>query len=282
MASAIVQTEMQPPPKKAKLDNILLKRQNDISAYYLDDKFADVVFVFKTEDDEQQCVHAHRIILAAKSPAFQVLLYGFHREEMHIAIDDTDRTSSEFAEFLQFFYLENVELTIENIHGVMYFIDKYQITECFDVCDTFLIQQEDIVLSMEEAVTHNRFELVIICLRKMNKLLCNMFATKSFFKCEKDILKDILESGELKCSPVHTFNSCVKWAELKCVKSKLDPALVNCRQQLRDVFHLIPFEKMAGEDIKQCVWKYSELFERCDLIDLFRLMPNGASLVPAL
>lgn len=60
------------------------------------------------------------------------MFYGELKENGNIRLSDT--THDAFQEFLQFFYLNEVELTEENVAGVMYLGDKYNVTSCMNVC----------------------------------------------------------------------------------------------------------------------------------------------------
>lgn len=68
----------------------------------------DVTFIVDSES-----IRAHRCVLAAFSPKYEAQLFGAMPEKGDIIVDDV--SAAVFKEFLQFFYLDKVELTMENI-----------------------------------------------------------------------------------------------------------------------------------------------------------------------
>lgn len=254
---------------KSKLENSFLKESND--AFYLDSTTADVNFLFFPKDGEKHSAPAHKILLATKSRAFFAMFYGEKKVKGDIKI--INASSSAFKEFLQFFYLQNVTLTIENIYEVMHLIRSHHVNECFPICDEFLFHHDDRQLCIEIAIVFDRCELMNRYVRESHEFTSYFLAANAFFKSSKKVLTSILESGQLKCSAMNTFGGCLKCAELMCVDNRLDPSnLKHCKQQLQDCFHLIPFNEMNVEEIQKCYEKYKALFDQKDLINLINLI----------
>lgn len=61
------------------------------------------------------------------------------REEGDVMTVDSSREA--FEEFLQFFYRQQVKLTIDNIAQVLKLLDKYGVTDCLPICNAFLQEQ---------------------------------------------------------------------------------------------------------------------------------------------
>lgn len=142
------------------------------SRFFLDSSTADAHFQFVLNADIRE-IPVHKIILADESEVFYSMFYGGIKETNSILI--VDATYDAFLEFVQFFYLSKVGLTLENIADVMYLINKYVVPQFFDLCENFLIENlplYKIWFAIDLAVLYNRKELKESC---MQKVCGNMF-----------------------------------------------------------------------------------------------------------
>lgn len=235
---------------------------------FMDEETADVYFVFETDTDQRR-IAAHKIILAKGSSVFQQMFYGVLKESGDVKI--VDSSVEGFQEFLQFFYLENVGLTMVNIDNVMNLATKYNVNECLDVCDDFLVQHlklEDICDGLQLAITFKREYLKYILMRKMNSEPDRVFASGGFLNCSRDVLEFILIRPILICEK-QVFEACMAWANNCCEKSNLDASkMENRREKLGDCMHLIQFGLMNHAEISQCIAEHRGLFDREELEDI--------------
>lgn len=98
----------------------------NLSKLYLNDEYSDVKFVLENEE-----IPANKIILAMASPVFHAMFYGPMKEKDVVQI--TDANASAFKEFLQLFYLDEVEMSMENIETVIRLADKYDVYDCLEM-----------------------------------------------------------------------------------------------------------------------------------------------------
>lgn len=104
---------------------------------YLDKETADICFIFEHQNnDEIDIVPAHKLILTKGSKVFHTMFNGSLPEEDVVRIGDA--TVAAFKQFLQFFYMDQVTLTLENIAEVMNLIEKYEIERCMKQCIDFM------------------------------------------------------------------------------------------------------------------------------------------------
>ncbi|XP_031617599.1 uncharacterized protein LOC116337300 [Contarinia nasturtii] len=90
---------------------------------YLNAQTADVYFNPKSEKDA--IIPAHKNILSSNSSVFHDMFYGPSKIENNIIIIPT--TAELFKEFLQFFYLSQVEITAENGPELMKLCNEYKL-----------------------------------------------------------------------------------------------------------------------------------------------------------
>ncbi|KAK3105631.1 hypothetical protein FSP39_002314 [Pinctada imbricata] len=116
-------------------------------AYMLDNEImCDVTFRLGEERLE---VHAHKYMLASRSPVFHAMLNGPMTEKGNIEISDIEKDI--FMIFLRYVYTDDVSLTVENVRQVMYASKKYCVDGLTKQCKDFLRDNID----FEEA-----FELI--------------------------------------------------------------------------------------------------------------------------
>lgn len=125
-----------------------------IGNLYLNDNMADVNFVL----DNSERVSAHKNILAAVSAVFRERFYGPTPVEGDF--EHHDVSAPVFKEFLQFFYLNEIRLTVENLlgpRGVIYLTNHYEMPECQEIYVKFLQSKITINNVLECYSTSNAF-----------------------------------------------------------------------------------------------------------------------------
>lgn len=133
--------------------------------WYLDSTAADVHFAFDAIGSSTRLA-AHKILLATDSDVFKEMFYGQSKENGDIRI--TDVAEATFKKVLQFFYFNEVEISIQNIAELMHLGRKYTITNCIDVCNQFLddcLTADNILLVLNFAMHSCHSKLVKRCER---------------------------------------------------------------------------------------------------------------------
>lgn len=133
----------------------------NLAKMFTNSSVADVNFIFR---DENQKIPANKCLLAIASPVFQRMFYGDLKEPGDI--DIVDASSEAFQEFLQFFYLDKFELTIENIAEVLTLADKYDVTGLMNLCGIYLeynLNNESVSWIYELAIMFNMSHLIQLC-----------------------------------------------------------------------------------------------------------------------
>lgn len=104
--------------------------------FYLDNSTCNIHFNVEEQNGSSESIPAHIEILTKTSHVFHTMFYGPLAEKENVKI--TDASIAGFKEFLQFFYMANVTLTMENIQIVIYLVKKYGIGRCMKKCIKFL------------------------------------------------------------------------------------------------------------------------------------------------
>lgn len=250
--------------------------------FFLDEKTADVHFVFVSGDNQIR-IPAHKIILSSKCAVFEAMFYGELKEADDVIIVDVSIDA--FKSFLRFFYCNEVMVSIANIGELMYLADKYLIEECMDTCKFFLerlLPREHICLGLELSMKFSAVQSQEILEQQIAEEPYLVFESSSFIQCPRNVLKRILELDDLKCYPVVVFEACIAWAENAAAHYESDASkMENNKQQLGECFYLIPFYLMYAE-IAKIVEISPDLFDREEMADLVRIMEDDGKGLPEL
>lgn len=235
---------------------------------YLNADLADIHFEFKV-DGEIQKIPANKAILAVLSPVFNSMFFGTMKEKGNVKIVDAPVTA--FTEFLQFFYLNEVKLTMENIETVARLADKYDILDCVNACATFLEGQltlDNVCWGYQLAVFLKNDALIEFCERKISETPKDAFASDGFLRCDKETLKHILELN-LTCNETDIFNACIMWAKYACKQNDLDENDIDqLKEQLGDCIKSIRFDEMKVNEFMALYVSNKGLFSSNEFEDI--------------
>lgn len=243
---------------------------------YLNEEFADVNFLFKNEGEVVK-VPANKAVLAALSPVFRAMFFGQMREKGDVEI--VDATADGFKDFLQFFYLDQVDLTIERIDEVVQLADKYDMNQYIDNCIKLLTQNltpKNVCFAYQLAISANNVNLKKLCEETICLYTSSVFASDSFVRCNQTVLKHILEMENLQCDEIKVFRACLNWVTFACKKNNLDENKgANKREMLGDCLYLIRFGAMKTVEFAQLAQLHETLFTPEELVELFFATTTG-------
>lgn len=252
-----------------KLANCLSSKATE--SLYLNTKLADIYFIFKDDDR----IPAHKLILSAVSPVFEAEFFGSMPEKDEVKISDKGIDADSFREFLQFFYLKEVELSMERIQNVMYLGKKYQIDECLEVCSTFLkenLTNNEMCLGFQLAIHYEQTELKEFCHSKISLNAEEVLKTDGFLDCDQNILMEIVKNDELVCREINLLEACITWA---CKRKNLDRNnRKKLRKQLKDVMYLIRYKQIERTEFTKFI-KSTNLYKKGERKEISRLIKDN-------
>lgn len=266
-------TEAVPPP--AKKFRYTQGQQESTESLYLNAELKDVNFVFGSDDNNTTVrVPAHKCILAGASDVFKAMFYGDLKESGDVCVVDASDTV--FREFLQFFYLTEVDLTAENIAGVLNLGHKYNVKKCIDGCSQFLINtlsNENVCMVLALAIHYNndqqQQQLIKVCERRILNNTAAVFKSANFLECDKKVLTFILEMQQLSCSEVDIFEACMAWVQFKSKQNTLSKKIV--KKYLGDLYYNIRYTSMTYQEFCALEIKYESVLSS-DFKTIMRLI----------
>lgn len=210
----------------------------------LDTDSADVYFICNGSNDER--IPAHKAILGVTNDAFRAMFYGDLCERGDIKI--LDASAEAFREFLQFFYRDAVNLTMDHIHDVVYLVKKYFVPQFLSICERFLLDSvtiENVCFSYALAVRFDLSDLKAKCEEIITQNSVAVFQTADFLECDKLILDHILKLQMLSCTELQVFDACMAWVKAASEQQKVSRQVV--MEHLGDLFFDIRFGAMTME-----------------------------------
>lgn len=209
------------------------------------------------------------------------MFFGPLKNEGDIEIVDADADA--FKEFLQFFYLSKVKISMENLWEVVRLIDMYDIIDHVRANGpTFegKLTLENICWTYQLAIYLKHERLMKACESKIRSRMKVIFALDSFKRIDRETLKHILELSDLECDEIDVFNGCLAWAKLACSEYGLDGSNVqNLRMALGDCIESIRYSEMEVAEFDTIAEMHHDLFTQDEIADI-RLMLTSPDYEP--
>ncbi|XP_055317742.1 BTB/POZ domain-containing protein 3-like [Sitodiplosis mosellana] len=242
----------------SELDNSSVSER--IAKLYLNSDLADIRFEFDNYG-KTEFVPAHKFVLAIASPVFRAWFFGYGEENDLVtkvgkSVKIVDASAEAFKEFLQFFYLPKVTLTMEHIEEVALLADKYDMLDSVDTCATFLIgqlQPDNIDWGYQLAITIQHDKLKAFFEEYIKFFAKDFFKSEWFLNCDRIFLENVLQMDDLQCDETDVVDASLAWARHNCKEKGLDEnEMENLRKQLGDCFYLIRFFAMDIKTFSPC------------------------------
>lgn len=221
-----------------------------------------------------EVIRAHRSVLAALSPKYEAQFYGKLSEKGPISVKDVSPAA--FKEFLQFFYTEEVKLTIDNIEDVLNLSRQSLVYDLVTQCAEFLlhaVRLDKLCWCYRLAMSHEIKTLQAFCKDYISVHIKAIFQTTDFLNCDREVLHNILLLDTLNCKETEVFGACISWAKTVCKEKEVDiKKMSNLRSALGDVFFDIRFSSMTNEEFAAIHNLYSKLFTVSQSNEIFRVI----------
>lgn len=250
-------------------DNTLTR--NNTRKLYLDSEMADVKFVFGVGTDQVDTVPAHKSILSISSSVFRTMFYGSLPEQGDVPI--VDASAAAFKEFLQFFYLDTVELTSEHIVDVSIMCHKYGLTEALKLCeyplqDSFTI--DEICMEYALAMLLEISDTIQFCEQMIQRNADKILKSNSFLDSSREMVDKIIQLVKWECNTAMIVDAYISWAKTECRRKNLDETAENLKAQLGPSFDRIPFADLDAEQLVQFIASNSNVLSHSDFTEIIQ------------
>lgn len=245
-----------------------------VKKLYLNRKMADIHFVFDVNGMRER-VPAHKAIMAVNSDPFDAMFFGELSEGNVVEI--VDATIDAFKEFLRFFYLDKVQLTMENIADVVKLSRKYLLELAPTICERFLMDSlsiENVCFSFGLAIRYDLNDLNVKCEKMISLNTDAVFQSIGFKECDKFVLNQILKLQSLSYTETDVFHSCMVWVKAASGQEKVTRKIIN--EQLGDLFYDIRFGSMTLEQFSALLSEVNgDLFSSQEYQEIVRMIASN-------
>lgn len=226
-------------------------------------------------------IAAHKCVMAALSPKYMAQFYSDYPVEDPVEVKDV--SAAAFEEFLQFFYLDEVELSRENIEDVLT-LTAESLPTAFDECFNYIVDTlstENVFQSYRLAVKYTKDYLMEQCERTISNNTDEVLLSNEFLDCTQGDLFNILTLDSLNCKETDVFKAVISWARNACINSGLDPKKMdNLRKTLTGgslpndstLLYQIRFGEMTLLEFMNCYKEYKELFTEDEREEIFYMI----------
>ncbi|XP_031626898.1 uncharacterized protein LOC116343128 [Contarinia nasturtii] len=240
---------------------------------YLSTELADVYFVFNPKNEPIVKVPAHKVLLAAASNVFATMFNGSWKEKNEVQIVDV--SVAVFKEFLQFFYLDRVQLTKDNVSKVMNLGNMYDMDTCMTVCDKFMkrhLNEDNVCKYYGLSILLDRPSLRNACEDIIGAETKTVLKSASFQKCDKKTMDSILKLDWLSCSEIELFEAVMLWVRATSQKEILTKRIV--QSQLGKSFKDFRFGTMTIDEFATLIPSYGKTFSFDEQQDIIQMIPD--------
>lgn len=223
-------------------------------------------------------IPAHKCVLAAFSPKYQRQFYGDFDDKNCdcIELKEPNVSASAFNEYLQFFYLNHVELTHENVADVLFLTKESLVDEFHNECIKFIretLSIENVCQIYELAMLHDYNDLLLSCERLIKSNFTGVFITKGFLSSDRSMILNIIRLAGTNCRAKCVFDACISWAQNFCAENQQDPNNnEHLREVLGDLLYEIRFDTMKFEEFIQYYQPFRNLFTEDEREEILKLI----------
>ncbi|XP_045176339.2 BTB/POZ domain-containing protein 6-like [Mercenaria mercenaria] len=250
-----------------------------------DKRWTDVSFKCRDQDpdDIEACIHAHKVILAARSPVFEAMFYGPCASETYpLKMEEID--SEIFELFLMYLYTDMANLTESTAPLVLQNAHMYQVTGLVEYCFKYMIQNITVNTALDllqMALFYKEKTYEDKTLKFIDDNADKILGCDSFLTLPQDCLFLILKGNTFDANEKKIFELAVKWAEAQCDIKSLPKDGKTVREMLKDVFYQLRVPIMSVKEFSESTFlKGYYNFEEHERILSYIAGGGDASMLP--
>jgi len=252
-----------------------------LGTYVANEKFSDVAFLVGKEGKR---FPAHRFVLAAASPVFEVMCYPpsaggapggpgsdtKSTEPAKLEIKIPSQKPEIFEQLLKCVYSDKAEIEASNLNELIAIAKRYQVEKLQLLCGEFL--EADV--SVENAcelyqIAPDMLGDASFVEEFIQENTEEVLESAGFLNLTKNRLMSLLENDQLATDEVQVFQACQRWAKAEAKRKEMSDKPEDIAKILVDVLPLIRFPTMEVSEIAGTV-STSGLLSQDQLLQLFQ------------
>lgn len=245
--------------------------ENALHKFAGNELYSDIVFIAENEKKELERIPAHRMLLAARSPVFEAMLYpnpALEQKELPSEIHIKDTKAKIFKLLLQAIYTDKPSILANQVVASVACARKYQVASFYIACQKYMSRG----LSSENACE------LLMCAAPDDRKFAIRFIEEN---CEDVVENDphwselpaedilfIVRSNKLCVTEIELFKGVMKWGEAECKRQKLEPTQDTLKNILEKMMIHIRFPLMTTNELAMVV-SPTGVLDPDDLIAVF-------------
>ena len=242
------------------------------------DLFSDVKFVVKTADDEserKQVIPAHKFVLSISSPVFEAMFYGKLAETTD-SIELRDCEYDSLLELFRYMYSDEVNLSGNNVMGVLYLAKKYMVPSLAEKCTKYLqenLNPSNVFSILPFALKYEEKNLTDQCWKVVDKHTKEALKSDGFATIDRSLLEEVVVRDTLTIEEeIELFKAVDLWAAKECERQGLAADGKKKRSILgEEIIKAIRFAIMDEKDFASVVLD-SKILKKEEIVTVIKLL----------
>lgn len=184
---------------------------------------------------------AFKDVLRAANEQFYIQNVEPHRHLCEIVIENVD--PSGFQQFLRFLHFGDLNLTSLNAMPTFDVAETYHHSPLLALCTDFIcndIRTSNVLQIFDWNMRHGIYQIQRACRGYfIDNAIAVLTETRQFERISRHLLELILSCDVLNCAEILLFKQTVKWAEIRCLASQIEPSTANKQKMLADLLRLV-------------------------------------------
>ncbi|VDP37349.1 unnamed protein product [Schistosoma mattheei] len=175
---------------------------------------------------------AHRLILAAASPAFQIMLSYIYSDELLVEND------------------------INLLFYLLYATKKYILPRLTQICVEYLkdlITAENVCMMLDRSIFFDEIDLTRRCWHVIDVLAPDVLISQGLLTLNSNCVHDLVSRNTLNCQESEVFAAVGRWAGAECNRLGIRDVVSNRVQVAANILPLIRFPTMTLSDFAENV-----------------------------
>lgn len=225
---------------------------NKIRSMFVQQSDCDVHFIVGPKKVKMS---AHKSVLKFNCKSLSTFLSNI---EGNVVYYVSDISHDHFKAMLRFIYNFNITIDRLNVNQLYTIAQRYGVKGLKSCCNDFrrsLVNKDNAIQSLTEAVDNEDFVLVEYCLEIIDKNCNEIITSEEFLKLDSNKLTLILKRDQLIASELDLLKAVIRWAEYRCVRHQIPINGENLFRMTERCLNLIRFPLMSMIEITDCLAK---------------------------
>ena len=148
-------------------------------------------------------------------------------------------------------YGQNVVITMENVDGVLYAAEKYDLGSLKEKCDSFLSNEceksGNALRAFEIAQKYSLVDLSKISLELVGQNAKEYFTSTEFTELARETIQALLGYDDIDMPEIEIYRAALRWAEAECNRKSLCKCDFHFRQVIGNMLYSIRFPLIDGD-----------------------------------